>query len=203
MNSVLRQRLVGTLVLIALGVVFWPIIFVEPPEDAPMELAAPPPRPDFDTTPLPKPNSPEDRVRAEVPPPEIDEAVQARADAATVLNGEPESGELENLKPETEVRVPREPGSPPEPSQLDAAGFPVAWALQVATVGTAERANELTEQLVAKGYPAFAYPIDRDNQSMWRVQIGPKLEKAQFLSIKEEVDRALDVESEVVRYTQP
>ncbi len=79
----------------------------------------------------------------------------------------------------------------------------MAWALQVATVGTAERANELTEQLVAKGYPAFAYPIDRDNQSMWRVQIGPKLEKAQFLAIKEEVDRALDVESEVVRYTQP
>jgi len=168
-----------------------------------MELAAPPPRPDFDTTPLPKPSSPEERVRKEVPPPEIDEAAQALADAATVLNEEQGSAELENLKPETEVRVPREPGSPPEPSQLDAAGYPVAWALQVATVGTAERANELTEQLVAKGYPAFAYPIDRDNQSMWRVQIGPKLEKAQFLSIKEEVDRALDVESEVVRYTQP
>ena len=203
MNSVLRQRLVGTLVLIALGVVFWPIIFVEPPEDAPMELAPPPPRPNFDTTPLPKPSSPEDRVRIEVPPPKIDEAAQARADAATVLDEEQGDGELENLKPATEVRVAREPGSPPEPSQLDAAGFPVAWALQVATVGTAERANELTGQLVAKGYPAFAYPIDRDNQSMWRVQIGPKLERAQFLAIKEEVDRVLDVESVVVRYVQP
>lgn len=203
MNSVLRQRLVGTLVLIALGVVFWPIIFVEPPEDAPMELAPPPPRPNFDTTPLPKPDSPEDRIRAELPPPEVDEAAQARADAATVLNEDQGSGELDNLKPEIDVRVPREPGSPPDLPQLDAAGFSVAWALQVAAVGTAERANELTEQLVAKGYPAFAYPIDRDSQSIWRVQIGPKLEKAQFLAIKEEVDRALGVESAVVRYTQP
>ncbi len=30
MNEVLKQRLIGALILVALGVVFWPIIFVEP-----------------------------------------------------------------------------------------------------------------------------------------------------------------------------
>ena len=30
MNDILKQRLVGALILVALGVVFWPIIFVEP-----------------------------------------------------------------------------------------------------------------------------------------------------------------------------
>lgn len=29
MNDILKQRLVGALVLIALGVVFWPVIFVQ------------------------------------------------------------------------------------------------------------------------------------------------------------------------------
>ena len=30
MNDILKQRLVGALILVALGVVFWPIIFLQP-----------------------------------------------------------------------------------------------------------------------------------------------------------------------------
>ena len=34
MNDILKQRLVGALILVALGVVFWPLIFVQPgPEE--------------------------------------------------------------------------------------------------------------------------------------------------------------------------
>ena len=203
MNSLLRQRLVGTLVLVALGVVFWPIIFVQPPEQAPMELKPIPPRPSFATEPLPKPTSPEAKVRAEVPPPEIDEVAQARADEATVLENDEPPESLETLTPAAEVRPPEPRSEPPEPPKLDPAGFPVGWVLQVATVGTEDRAEELTQQLVAKGYPAFTQFIERNGKSLWRVRIGPKLEKAQFREIKEEVDRVIGVESMVIRYTQP
>ena len=37
MNEILKQRLVGALILLALGVVFWPIVFVEPEQKASMQ----------------------------------------------------------------------------------------------------------------------------------------------------------------------
>ncbi len=59
MNDIFKQRLVGALILIALGVLFWPIIFVEP--DAPAvadqsRFLAPP---EVDTTPLAPPDASE------------------------------------------------------------------------------------------------------------------------------------------------
>ena len=38
MDPLLKQRLVGTLVLVALGVVFWPLIFVTPQDRDPVVL---------------------------------------------------------------------------------------------------------------------------------------------------------------------
>ena len=58
MNPVVRQRLVGTLVLIAMAVVFWPIIFVTPETKVPLVIQPPPPAPRVDETPLPMPASP-------------------------------------------------------------------------------------------------------------------------------------------------
>lgn len=56
MNNVLKQRLVGALILVALGVVFWPIIFVEPDAARQAPVVRMPPPPAIDTTPLPAPD---------------------------------------------------------------------------------------------------------------------------------------------------
>ena len=55
MNEILKQRLVGALILLALGVVFWPIIFVEPSATPLGEAAHIPARPSVDTTPIAPP----------------------------------------------------------------------------------------------------------------------------------------------------
>ena len=83
MNPIVRQRLVGALVLIALCVVFWPIVFVEPVDQQPIELQPTPERPDIDTSPIAKPQSPEAMIRERVKPPEIDRESQLRADEMT------------------------------------------------------------------------------------------------------------------------
>ena len=56
MNDILKQRLVGALILVALGVVFWPIIFVEPGDIARDEARRIPGRPAVDTTPISTPD---------------------------------------------------------------------------------------------------------------------------------------------------
>ncbi|MEZ5502568.1 MAG: hypothetical protein R3E50_07825 [Halioglobus sp.] len=55
MNDILKQRLVGALITVALGVVFWPIIFVQPQDRKGMEQQAVPPPPTVSTTPVAAP----------------------------------------------------------------------------------------------------------------------------------------------------
>jgi DedD protein len=203
MNPILRQRFVGALVLIALCVVFWPIVFVEPVEQQPIELRPTPERPRVDTSPIAKPQSPEAKVRDVVNPPEVDRESQMRADEMTRLeDGEsaPNLSELSDVDSVEQLELREEA---PVTPLLDASGYPQAWVLQVATVSSELRAGTLVEQLIDKGYPAFQVRVANGASAQWRIQIGPKFEKKSFASIKLEVDRVLKVESMIVRYQQP
>ena len=57
MDNILKQRLIGALILVALGVVFWPIIFVEPEGPGGLPGARIPPPPSVDTTPIEPPDT--------------------------------------------------------------------------------------------------------------------------------------------------
>ncbi len=203
MNPILRQRLVGALVLIALCVVFWPIVFVESVDQQPIELRPTPQRPDIDTSPLAQPQSPEATIRERVKPPEIDRESQMQADEMTRLADGESDTNLSELNDVDSVQKLELRDAAPIVPVLDAAGYPQAWVLQVATVSSESRAKTLVEQLVDKGYPAFHARFARDTVVQWRIQIGPKFEKESFESIKSEVDRVLKVKSMVVRYQQP
>ena len=203
MNPILRQRFVGALVLIALCVVFWPIVFVEPVEQQSIELRPTPERPRVDTSPIAKPESPEAKVRDVVKPPEVDRESQMRADEMTRLVDGESDRNLSELNAVDSVQKLELRDAAPIVPVLDAEGYPQAWVLQVATVSSESRAKTLVEQLVSKGYPAFHARFARDASVQWRIQIGPKFEKESFESIKSEVDRVLKVNSMVVRYQQP
>jgi len=203
MNPILRQRLVGALVLVALCVVFWPIVFVEPVDQQPIELRPTPERPRIDTSPIEKPQSPEAMIRERVKPPEIDAESQTRADELTRLDDEESDRNLSNLTTVDAVEGLELRNEAPVMPVLDASGYPQSWVLQVATVSSETRAEMLVEQLVQKGYPAFHARFAKDTTVQWRIQIGPKFEKKSFDPIKFEVDRVLKVESLVVRYQQP
>lgn len=209
MEPVIRQRLVGTLVLLALGVVFWPIIFVQPEVDQPIVIEPMPPRPKIDESPLPTPRSNRELVESTVPMPTVDPAEQAAADEATLLASEAEDAlaeatdsAVETLAEAHTIDPPKLRSEPPAPVERDAAGFAKSWVLQVATVSSEDRARKVVTTLQSKGYEAFHRSLEQDGKTLWRVQIGPKFEREKFAAIKAEVDKALRVDSRVIRYTQ-
>ncbi len=203
MNPVIRQRLVGTLVLLAMAVVFWPIIFVNPEVRTSIVMDEPPPPPVIDTAPLPVPSSPKAKITSAIPAPNYDEDAQALADQKTRLNAEQDVAQSAvNLAPADSLETIDLSQEPPPPIEPDASGFPITWVLQVATVSTQERADSLVNQLVGKGYEAFITSFPSGDKTLWRVQIGPKADQARFRAIKLEVDKALGVDSVVVRYRQ-
>ena len=86
MASIIRQRIVGTLVLAALGLVFWPIIFVEPDVEDTITLDPMQPRPIIDESPIAAPKRHRDRIETAVAPPQVDQDAQRTADTKTLID---------------------------------------------------------------------------------------------------------------------
>ena len=202
MDPLYRQRLVGTLVLVALGVVFWPLIFVTPDTRAPITLQPMSQRPAVDQTPITEPESFEPSVAPKLPkPPKNPPPVQEAADIQTQTDAE--RGALAALPDSDSVAAPQPRVVPPsEDSLVDEQGLAIFYVLQVATVGSVSRANELVEGLQARGYKAFSTRYDRVDDELFRVQIGPNAERAPLMRIKPEIDAVLKVDSQILRYEQ-
>ena len=202
MDSLLKQRLVGASVLVALGVVFWPLIFTQPDIRDPLVLSEMPARPVIDQSPIQPPSDPSEQITAQLPIVEVvPEALQESADNRTVVGDEGDG--LRELEPETSplevpIREDLDGGQP----LIDDSGLPIFWVLQVATVGRESRAEEIVTALRERGYKAFYSRFTRVDQQLFRVQVGPNSDQAYLRSIKESIDTALQVDSQLLRYVQ-
>ena len=202
MDPLFRQRIVGTLVLVALGVVFWPLIFVTPETREPIVLQPMSQRPAIDQTPIPEPESYEPAVAPNLPePPKNPPSVQEAADTQTQTDAE--GSALAALPASDSVAAPQPRVAPPfEDPLIDEQGLAIFYVLQIATVGSAARANELVEGLQARGYKAFSTRYVRVDDELFRIQIGPNAERAPLTRIKPEIDVVLKVDSQILRYEQ-
>ena len=198
MNDILKQRLVGALVLIALGVLFWPVIFVETdrntvdttpmvepmPQLAEVEIPPPQPLPDVESVAIADAMREQSRSAAETPAPE--EGNSSPTGQPDVDNGSDE--------------VTREPASTPDSPVLDEKGIPVAWVLQVASVSTREKAEKLTQGLIDDGYKAYNRTTRKDGKQLFRVYVGPMFERERLTAAKRDIDKRLDVSAITARY---
>ena len=211
MNDILKQRLVGALILVALGVVFWPIIFVEPGERSGMEHGRIPPPPVIDTTPIESPEQGELRGSPEWEPEGmVDEGLVDEGD--TVVEEWTEVTALEPTPPRdseptaaaqveaTPVEESRSRSVAPEKPALDSKGVPVAWMLQVASVSSRSKAEELRDRLLAMQEKAYVKQLKVGDKEFYRVYIGPNFERAQLEKIQGGIDTRFGVKSMIVRY---
>ena len=202
MNPLTKQRLVGTVVLVALGIVFWPLIFDAPDVHDPIALKAMSDKPFVDRTPIPMPESFETVVKETLPDsPSIEAGVQLAADENTRTGAD--AAGLQALRGSDELARNSElTESGNGDTLVDEAGLPIFWVLQVATVGSSDRADELVAALERRGYRAFSKQYLRVAEQLYRVQIGPKVDRARLMQIKPEIDSILAVDSQVLRYVQ-
>jgi DedD protein len=214
-NDILKQRLVGALILLALGVVFWPIIFVGPDEKSVAELQSIPPPPGVSTASIEPPEqgslraSPEmatddDSPLLEASPPSDGPGVESSNEGHTApppaapaaeTTGEPAESSDTN-SPGGEVR-----SEAPQRLAMDADGVPVAWTLQVATVSSAEKAEALRKRLLELRHKAYISRVSSGGKSLYRISIGPKFERAELERIQAGINAEFGVTSIVARYT--
>ncbi|MDG2048045.1 MAG: SPOR domain-containing protein [Halioglobus sp.] len=173
MNDILKQRLVGALILVALGVVFWPIIFLQPDNETALYSQS--------TTVVQAARESDLRV----PP------------SPTALDDISGQSELAAADAVVEV-VPSTASS--EQLVVDSDGMPVAWTLQVITVSSADKAEVLREQLLDMQHQAYILTVRSNGKKLYRVCIGPKFERAELETLQATINAQFKVNSIVARY---
>lgn len=202
MNDILKQRLVGALILLALGVVFWPIIFV-PQADRPVtEQPSVPPPPVVATEPIATP----DAAGLQVSPP-LEATVEADGIATASGQGPAAASTSDTAlapTPTTDATAAadEQPARqvPPQPLHMDNDGVPIAWTLQVATVSSAEKADALRNRLLAMNQKAYVTQLSSGGKTLHRVSIGPKFERVELEKLQSQINAEFGVTTMVVRY---
>lgn len=166
MDKVLKRRLVGATILIALAVIFIPMLLEDPgTEYGERQLAIDLPRSsDADREIRRLPLDPDAARRLVTPPADVEEAtrqIQPEPDAVLREDEEP---------PESEPSEAVTPAPGPEQDKSAAAGN---WVVQVASFGSAATAEQIAEQLEQLGHPALLDTVVRGESMLYRVRTGP------------------------------
>jgi DedD protein len=189
----LKQRIVGALVLLALAVIFLPMLLSRQDELQSVRVDAPampraPAMPQIEMQPVivpePQPLPEELQPIAEAPPPV--EVAPAPA---------PEEPEPE---PEPVVAAPAPDSAPTQApaSRLDANSLPVSWSVQLASLSSRTGAETLQKTLRSQGYNAYIRHVDGMN----RVFVGPVIERAEANRLREQLNRQHKLSGFVVRF---
>ncbi|MCW5375477.1 SPOR domain-containing protein [Pseudomonas aeruginosa] len=195
----LKQRIVGALVLIALAVIFLPMLFTREDESRQVVVEAPP-----------RPQSPA-MPSVEVQPTEVPElqpgeegnAPEIVEEGSPAAAGQPSQpiGGLPATPPATQppaqAQPPAAPPSPPPAEKrLDANNLPQSWSVQLASLSNRARAEELQKTLRSQGYNAYIRSFDGMN----RVFVGPVIQRAEADRLRDQLSKQQKLNGFVVRF---
>lgn len=196
MEERIKQRLVGASVLVALAVIFIPIILEGPEEEfGPWG------------TKLPKP--PEQELTGEIKPLKLPEHGASEPVRRIVLDTTQSSGQEKktNKKVATKHKAAKPAGRSKDKPGSNQGSRPAAvdkglqaWVVQVASFHEQENAVRLRDRLQKKGYTTFVEQLSADPGSMFRVRVGPELKRSDAQSIRDHIAAEMKLDGLVTRY---
>ncbi|MBV7571850.1 SPOR domain-containing protein [Pseudomonas sp. PDM32] len=211
LDKAYKQRMVGALVLVALAVIFLPMLFSRQDEQRQVTVEAPaapqaPALPQVQVEPV---AVPEPQALPQEPVPSDDEIAQqesavpaapvAPAPAVKPVTPPPAPVPALAAKPATAPAQPitASPGKPDTTqSRVDANGLSVSWSVQLASLANRESAEKLQKTLRSQGYNAYIRTADGKN----RVFVGPLIERAEADRLRDLLNRQQNLKGFVVRF---
>ena len=203
LDKVFKQRMVGALVLIALAVIFLPMLFSRQDEERQIQVDVPtapqmPVMPEVKVEPVPVP---EPQVIAEEPVPPVEPEV--------VAPHKPATAPVAPVVSKPAVAATKPPAVTPAqavaqaPAKLDTTqkrvdlnGLPISWSIQLVSLSNRASADTLQKTLRNQGYNAYV----RSSGGMNRVFVGPLLERAEADRLRDVLDKQQNLKGFVVRF---
>jgi len=195
-----KQRLVGAIVLVALAVIFIPMI-LQGPDDGSGSGSALPPPPKVVQQSLPS-----------VQPPSTVPAAPAEGEA---LGKPQEEGGASTAPPAEAGHEPPSPAhaeTPPAPPRPAAASASkdqqssdagdgqalAAWVVQVGSFSRQDNATSLRDKLRTKGFKAFVQQARTSEGAVFRVEVGPILKRADADAMRDKLQAQMQLKGLVV-----
>lgn len=214
LDNVFKQRMVGALVLIALAVIFLPMLFSRQDETRRVQVDVPatPQAPAVAQVKVDPVAVPEQQVLPQEPVPSDEEIAQAPAQKAPVPAMQPLPTPVATPAAVPVAKAPAPapaqvakavpapaPAAKPaaaETSHVDANGLSVSWSVQMASLSNRDSAEALQKTLRAQGYNAYI----RSSDGMNRVFVGPLIERAEAERLRDQLGKQQKLKGFVVRF---
>ncbi len=191
MKQATKQRIVGTIVLLALGLIFLPIVFDGQGSYQPSVSSRIPPAPEVPILPEPQPSRPQILIE--------ETALAGGNDSAEEV--EREQPGQESLQEAEEVAVVEsEPAFQREVPVLDETGLPQGWSVRLGTFANAANAENLVNRLLEAEYKAYSRIISANESTMTAVFVGPWLERGRVEQFQQELQERFQLNGMIVRY---
>jgi DedD protein len=196
----LKQRIVGALVLLALAIIFLPMLLSRQDESRHVVVDAPampqaPAMPEVSQEPV------------SVPEPELLPEEPVPVDTPATTPAPLPSAPIASAAPTTPIApTPSKPGAAASPaapvaapaaaSRLDANSLPISWSIQLASLSSRASAETLQKTLRSQGYNAYI----RSAEGMNRVFVGPLIERAEADRLRDQLTKQQKLKGFVVRF---
>ena len=208
LDKAYKQRMVGALVLVALAVIFLPMLFSRQDEQRQVTVEAPAapqapvvPQVQMETVAVPEP-----QTLPQEPVPTDEEVAEDTAPAAPVAPAP--TAPIMITKPVAPPAVAKPIPAPAQPitassskpdttqSRVDTNGLSVSWSVQLASLSSRASAESLQKTLRSQGYNAYIRSADGKN----RVFVGPLIERAEADRLRDLLGRQQNLKGFVVRF---
>ncbi|UQS92466.1 SPOR domain-containing protein [Pseudomonas chlororaphis subsp. piscium] len=221
LDNVYKQRMVGALVLVALAVIFLPMLFSREDEQRHVNVEAPavPQTPAVTQVQVEPVVVPEPQALPQEPVPTDEEVAKQVAPSMPIAPGAPVASApapvpapaappVAASKPVAPPPAPAPKPAPAQPiaaaptkpdatpSRVDANGLSVSWSVQLASLSSRESAENLQKTLRSQGYNAYIRSADGKN----RVFVGPLIERAEADRLRDLLSRQQNLKGFVVRF---
>ncbi|MFO8024627.1 SPOR domain-containing protein [Thiohalophilus sp.] len=185
----LKQRIVGAIILVALAVIFIPML-LSGDRDGNLSIVE---------SNIPAKPEHVDRVKTldiEPPaaPPPAEPIRRSPVDAHTPQAQEDEASSNDRRDEAAKTQSPSE-------TQADAQAVDnKAWAVQVGSFSQQSNALGLRDKLRDQGYSTFVEEVSTDNGPVYRVRVGPEVKRSKAEKLQQELQAKLKLEGLVVAH---
>jgi len=217
LDKAYKQRMVGALVLIAIAVIFLPMLFSRQDEARHVQVDAPaaPQAPAVaqikvdpvsvpEQQPLPQEPVPTDEELAHPSQPAVNQqppsmpiapAPSKPVASAPAAKATPAPAPAKPA-PAPAAQAPAPAATAADPNRVDANGLSISWAVKVASLSNRANADNLQKTLRTQGYNAYIRTSDGVN----RVFVGPLIERAEADRLRDQLDKQQKLKGIVVRF---
>ncbi len=201
MQQATKQRIVGSIVLIALALIFLPIVFDGQGSYDTQIASRIPDVPIIEPFPIAEPTRPV--IKAKQP----DFGAQSTATdepIAELLSGQAETSDVTVSDSPQEAAVAvvtSQPAYVRTAPELGPDGLPTGWSVRLATFSDNDNATTLLDRLLEAGYKGYSRALKREQGELTAVYVGPWLDRARVDQTLQELQSQFNLAGIVERYT--